>query len=55
MEKYYENNVSSYINEIGKQRFSFVFKRNAKKAAIWYFGDFFGMTINILSLVWMVI
>lgn len=36
MEMYYENNISKKIQEIGKMKFKFVFKRNTKKAVVFY-------------------
>jgi len=55
MESYYDGGMSSKVIDIGKMKFKFVFKRNLKKFLKWYFQDKFGLTLNLIGLVMMVI
>lgn len=44
-----------YERGAGKTPLKFRAMRKAKKAAVWYFQDRFGMTINLVGLIMMVI
>ena len=55
MKLYYDDNLTNKTRQIGSGINKTWFKRKAKKAAVWYFNDRFGVTINVIGLVLMVI
>jgi len=59
MEKYYENDITPYLLEIGKQRFKVVFKRNAKKGFVFFMTNIYINTLcsigSIGTMIWSLI
>lgn len=45
LNKYDDNNYSSKVREIGKQKFKFVFKRNSKKGFVFFMTNIYINTL----------
>jgi len=52
MELYYNDNLNSYLREIGGTSLKIRMLRKAKKAFWYYFSDKFSLTINLVMLVY---